>query len=82
MLVACVLPCRFFHASNPIKQGICVSLKIQFEIEKNCDALEAEDTEMHNDKIKMDINDPLCKFLEIQVEIFLKLLPSGNPSSK
>ena len=76
VLASCVLPRRFFHTSNPTKKGFRVSLQTQFQIKNNGDIPRIEDTTTHNAATKMDIIDPLQQFMEIQVEIFLKLLLS------
>ena len=81
MLVACSFQRRFLPARNAIKYRLRVSLQTQFEIENNCDDPGIEHVIMHNSAIKMDINDPPHPFMEIIVEIFLKLLMFRKTSS-
>ena len=46
-----------------------------------CEILGTEDMTMHNSAIKMDINDPLDQFIELQIEMFLKLFLSRKTIS-
>ena len=71
MLVACVLPCNFYHASNSIEQGVYIYFQTQFGINKHINTHNIYQMSMCNAAIMMGIEDTLYQLIKYQVEMLL-----------
>ena len=52
--VACVLPWRRWHVSNPMKKGFCMSLQKKIETEENWNIYEKEDVTTYEAELNMN----------------------------
>ena len=68
MVQAC--PCKMHNATNPMKQGRLIVLRLHFEEEKFCNIGDTNRMRIYEAPINMDLNNSLFKFLGAQLQHF------------